>query len=183
MAEEFVKHRLGNFRMLAEPIEPALIVELNKAAPDFEDRLYNFAVALRSLIDTVDSRIERYVERIKQEAQLRGIKISVTRVSCKRKSCMTCLGQYATHYPYFRIIEDKPTLIGRQGLLAFIKKSDTLRYIRKRALKDFLRSIGIEEERIKRFLQLCDFRDFLVADYHCQILTFKWAGLSTIELV
>ncbi|MEM3618239.1 MAG: hypothetical protein QXK47_04095 [Candidatus Bathyarchaeia archaeon] len=183
MAEEFIKHRLGNFRMLSEPLDPALVVELNKAIPDFEDRLYNFAVGLRKGIESIDNRIERYIEFIKQEALLRGIKVRVDRACCHRQSCMTCLGQYNTHYPYFRVVESKPTVYAREGLLAFIKRSDNRRYIKRRALKDFLRSINIEEERVKRFIQMCDFRDFLVADYHCQILTFKWAGLSTIELV
>jgi len=181
MAEN-TRYRLGDFRMLAEPLEDALVVELNKAVPDFEDRLYNFATALWTLIQTIEDRLEHYIDFIKKEAELKGLTVRAERACDHRKTCMTCLGKFNSHYPYFRVIEKKPILLERKGLLAFMKKSDTRRYIKKREVKDFLRSLGIPEERIKRFLQLCDFRDFLVRNYHCQIITFKWAGLSSIEL-
>lgn len=179
---EFVKRRLGNFQMLAEPLDDALIVEMNKAAPDFEQSLYYYGLQLKKLIDVVEDRVRHYVNFIKQEAELKGIKIVDEASCCHRSSCMTCLGQYPAHYPYFRIVE-KPSPYGSIGLLRFIKKEGGKRYIKKRELKDFLRAIGIPEERIKRFIQLCDLRDFLVSNYHCQIITFKWAGLSSIELV
>jgi len=175
------KHKLGNWQMLAEPIDLALAVELSKAAPDFEDTFYKHIIDVRRLIEVVDHRISLYIEHIKQQAELNGVKISISSVSCHRHSCMTCLGKFATHYPHFRRRSATKTLFGKEGLMAYIKKVNW-ETIKRRELKDFLRKIGVEEERIKRFLQLIDLRDVLIQYYHFGILTFKWAGVSTIEL-
>lgn len=176
------KHRLGNFQMLAEPIDNALTVEISKAVPDFEEKLYAFAVDIWKMIEVVDEKINTYLSLIRQLAREKGVKLSVSGATCHRKSCMTCLGKYATHYPYFRVQQRSPTLLSREGLLAFVKKPEAWRHVRKRELKDFLRSLGMEEHRVKRFLQYCDLRDWLISNYHCQIVTFKWLGISSIEL-
>jgi hypothetical protein len=175
------KHKLGNWRMLAEPIDLALTVELNKAAPNFEENFYRHIIDVRRLIEVVDQRLSLYIEHIKQQAQLNKIELNVIQVSCHRQSCMTCLGKFPTHYPHFRTKTSTKTLFSKEGLMAYIKKSNW-KAVKRRELKDFLRRIGIEEERIKRFLQLIDLRDVLIQYYHFGILTFKWSGVSSIEL-
>jgi hypothetical protein len=175
------KHKLGNWRMLAEPIDLALTVELSKAAPNFEETFYRHIIDVRRLVEVVDQRLSLYIDHIKQQAKLNGLKLTVVQVSCHRENCMTCLGKYRSHYPHFVITEPSKTLFSREGLMAFIKQQNR-RFVRRRELKDFLKRIGVDEERIKRFLQLVDLRDVLIQYYHFGVLTFRWTGVSSIEL-
>lgn len=178
------KPKFGKWKMMEHPIPEALAVELNKACPNFQAVQEDFLRELRKVYEVVNGALHRYVDFILQQAQLKGINLSVRHSCCHRPTCMTCLGKYPTHYPYFRVIDkERPLIEGRKGLYRYIKPRETRRIVKKRELFDFLRKLDMDEDRIKRFIALCDLRDYIVQLYHSVILTFNWMGLSELRLV
>jgi len=178
------KPKFGKWKMMELPISEALAVELNKASPNFQAVQEEFLREWRKLYEVVNGALQRYVDFILQQAEFKGVKLGVYYSSCHRPTCMTCLGKYQTHYPYFRVTESsKPIIEGRKGLYRYIKPRENRRNIKKRELFDFLRSLDIDEERIKRFIQLCDLRDYIVQLYHSLIITCNWMGISELRLV
>jgi len=178
------KPKFGKWKMMELPISEALAIELNKASPNFQAVQEAFLTEWRKLYGVVNSALERYVDFILQQANLKGINVSVHATCCNRPTCMTCLGKYSTHYPYFRIADrEQPLIEGRKGLYRFIKPRETRRIVKKRELFDFLRSLDMDEDRIKRFIQLCDLRDYIVQLYHSLIITCNWMGISELRLV
>lgn len=183
---EIEKFKLGRWQMLSERLPVATTIELAKAAgEDFDDVFYPYAVKLLNIIRKLDQMIERYVDDIRQLGQLKKIPIYVSKVTCRRRSCMTCLGKYPTHYPYFRVRRNEGIVVTRQeGLYRWIpQKKYTEKAVRQRDLPDFLRSLGMEEERIQRFVLMVDLRHTYIQFYHAQLITNYWAGISQIRLV
>ena len=183
----FTPIKLGKFEMMEEPISNALAVELRKVCPHFEQHELSFLDDLTEFLKIINERLQIYVEYISQTALLKKYELSVTKHCCHSPNCMLCLGKYQNHYPYFRVkrielIENKQSKSRQNGLLAYMTKSDPRAFIRERELEDFLLCLGIEPERIRRFKQIVQLRNFLIELYHTVILTFYWMGVSDIKL-
>lgn len=156
------KVKIGDFGLLSQPFPQKLMIEFKKVvSEDFEVRLYELLVELKRCIDASTDYLELHIEYIKQKAGVRGVVLYAYPVCCHRVTCMTCLGTYQNHYPYFKAGEG---------------------WIKKEELESFLIGLEMTREEIELFKVTRDSRTQLIQIYHTLIMVFNYMGLSTITL-
>lgn len=162
------KIKLANWKnLLKEPFPPELTIELRKAvSPDFESKHFAELVEIKKAIDHVTEYLNLSIDLIKKKASAKGITVSEYGSSCHRDRCMTCLGRYRNHYPYFKI-----------------KHPNAKRFsLHQEDVTEFLTSIGMTIGEINFFRQARDTRLQLIEIYHTLILVFNHIELTNITL-
>ncbi|MEM3753600.1 MAG: hypothetical protein QW090_04100 [Candidatus Bathyarchaeia archaeon] len=131
------------------------------------------------LIAEVLRRLGNFVDRIIDLAEEKGIdELEAYFSSCNRPTCDTCLcGKVKAHYPYFRGTANKEYFA---DVLEKPIKTNSRGNISIKQLKDFLRCLGLSEDEIEHFFDLCKLYSKLVNTFHKYTLRLNSLGLSDI---
>jgi len=158
-------------------ISEALQADLRALAPEF------YAEVMEEAIKRMDEHIRRLTKAlqslvftIKMEAQAQGIVLIDSFVSCGRPTCLTCLGKHGLHYPYISREIKQPVYEN----LTEVRSERRRKMVRMRELKDFLKSIGVEEGKINYLFDLIDTRHDYLKTRNALIRMLQKAGVFEV---
>ena len=161
--------KIGNRRIFDNPISKRLSMTIRQRIADLERTLSEYLTNMDEIITFLTEQIHCDIREIMDKARQNGVRLGVHGVTCGRSSCMTCLGKYPYHYPYFRVWDEN------------LRKRDKRRTIRDKELPNLLIKLGLSKEFVEEFIQKKELREALIKIRNANSLTLHWMGFSSLS--